>query len=236
MNEGGSEPDLRTVLRLVGGAEVAPDPAGNRTTLLTQAVRAAVDIAPGMLGCSLTEMDGARWRTSITSADLCRELDELQYREGSGPCVRAARDRQRQHAPDLDREQAAEFARGAQERGVRSVLSLPVQSPLRPTALNFYSSTANGFRERLYIERAELLSRAVSAVLVGRRPGADSVVGLPLETRELVIRARALLMEQHGWSSVQALDWLIRSSGAQRRSLFELAAELVEGGGHERGE
>jgi hypothetical protein len=233
MNERGTSPDLRTVLRLVGVDGTTPDPAGDRTTLLAQTVRAAMDVAPGMMGCSLTEMDGARWRTAIMSADFCRDLDELQYREDSGPCVRAARDRQRQHVPDLNREPASGFARGAQERGVRSVLSLPVQAPLRPTGLNLYNSLSDGFDERLYVERAELLSRAVSAVLVGRRPGAESMAGLPSATRDLVIRARAHVMDRNGWTSAQAMNWLIRASAAERRSLFEFATELVEESAHE---
>ena len=69
-------------------------PASSQEHLLMAALELSSDVGAGTVGCSLTEIDGAGYRTPVSSSPLALRLDQAQYAESSGPCVSAVRDRQ----------------------------------------------------------------------------------------------------------------------------------------------
>lgn len=62
-----------------------------RAGLLDRALLLGHDVAPGTVGCSLTELDQAAFRRPPASAPLALEWDEAQYAEAAEPCIDAAR-------------------------------------------------------------------------------------------------------------------------------------------------
>jgi hypothetical protein len=64
------------------------------------------DLAPAVVGCSVTELTGDGYRTSASSVELARLWDEAQYAVDEGPCVAAARTGRLHHLVDLPGEPA----------------------------------------------------------------------------------------------------------------------------------
>jgi hypothetical protein len=87
---------------------------------LTEALQLSRDVAPEVLGCSVTEMVGPNFQTPASSGPLAQQLDTSQYVAGAGPCVAAARDRQPQNLPDIAQDQRyPQFSSQALNLGVR---------------------------------------------------------------------------------------------------------------------
>ena len=58
--------------------------------LLTQVATFAVRAIPGADGAGLTLIEADRADTIVTSAPFVREVDDIQYGLGEGPCISAA--------------------------------------------------------------------------------------------------------------------------------------------------
>jgi hypothetical protein len=56
----------------------SPVHASGHEQLVRQTLALTRDVAAGTVGCSLTEIDGAGYRTPIASSPLARELDHTQ--------------------------------------------------------------------------------------------------------------------------------------------------------------
>lgn len=86
--------------------------------------------------------EGAISRSYGASSDLSRELDELQFTFGEGPCLDAVRDGAPVMVADLAErrtERWPAFSAAALERGVRAVFALPVSvASMRIGALDLY--------------------------------------------------------------------------------------------------
>lgn len=220
-------------------------PAGatdaDRGRLLREAVAGGLSVAAGMIGCSITEIDGSRYRTPWSSGTAARAIDELQYRAGTGPCLSAARD-QGQHLVDLKEgpgRSRPEWAPDAARYGVGSVLSIPLTGTEYPASINFYASSMASFRAADAIARAALLGRA-AARLMGPGSAARSTFE-PADYsgaragRELLARARAAVAAQEGITDSEAFSWLARRSAREDRSIFATARALLDAPGWRSG-
>src|SRR4051812_3134673 len=88
------------------------------------------------------------WRTVVASAPMARRADEIQYEEGTGPCVDAARGGRVVMTPDVatDFRWPATGARAASETGLHSVMSTQLMmSQDGPAGLNLYSADLGAF-------------------------------------------------------------------------------------------
>ena len=205
--------------------------------LLQQAVQLGAEVAPDAVGCSITEIaDDDRFRTPVYSDQLALDLDRAQYHAGDGPCMAAARERQRQHFDAaLHGQRFPGFAEVAVKRGVHSSISLPLSSPGRAAALNLYATSRYAFDADRPRAVADLLARCVSALLT-RTGTADEPVEGPVEDDGLrAAQARALLitdaetdlMAARSMSRQAALTMLIQGSRMQHRSIFDVAGDVV---------
>jgi GAF domain-containing protein len=77
------------------------------------------------------------------------EIDTAQYATGSGPCLDAFRTGIILRIDDTERDERwPEFCQAALHQGVRSALSLPLQTDGEPLgALNLYSRTVQNFAD-----------------------------------------------------------------------------------------
>jgi hypothetical protein len=200
--------------------------------MVPRALALGRDVAPGVTGCSLTELDGAHYRTPAASTDVAFELDQAQYADSAGPCVNAARDRQLYYLADLASEpRFPRFTAAALRAGVRSSLSVPVPARHRPTALNVYSTVGAAFDADGALARADLLARTITALSAHPQaaptPASDRI-GL-VEARDSGGRVKAAvehLMTEGGLSRAAAFDVLTRRSRAQQVSLITLVDDV----------
>ena len=129
------------------------------------------------------------------------------------------------------------FTEAAVERGVRSSISLPLPlSGSAPrSAINLYGSSRYTFDAERPRAVAGLLARCV-AVLMSSPAPAQPAVELPAVERieaaqaraRLIADAESVLMSSHSVDRPGAMAILIRRSRGEGRSIFEIAAELVQ--------
>jgi hypothetical protein len=225
-----SSEDWRVLLRGRGGTF-----AGDAVARLHRAMQLGHDVAPGLIaGCSITELEGTRYSTPVSSDHLAASLDEAQYEAGRGPCMAAARDHQVHHLADLRTDgQFDHFSSAAVAHGVLSSLSLPLDGTYRPAALNFYATSPGVFTGHRERRIAGLLARAIAARMLqsatGSRTGSSLRV-LPPEAQAraaVVVRAQTLLAEEFG-SPEQAFCALALRSREQVRSIFDIARDVLD--------
>jgi GAF domain-containing protein len=110
------------------------------------AVLAARSVAQG-LSCGITLQRDGRLRTVANSDDRAARCDEIQYDQGTGPCLDAMRTREIILVDDLvEEERWGEYRTSVLAHGVRSSLSLPL-SDGTTGALNLYATRPRAFGE-----------------------------------------------------------------------------------------
>jgi hypothetical protein len=189
----------------------------------------------GAVGCSITVLrpDGG-FVTPAAAGDVARILDDVQYAEDDGPCVRAARTGkpQRLDAMTLDQRWPT-FVHRAAENGVASSLSLPLLSAQSPAALNLYAATEDAFASARSTAVAELMAKVTSTLLM-------DVGGLPVEglsaarvqramtERTMITRAQGVVMAQQGLNADQAYHLLAIRSADDSLSLMDVARGVLD--------
>lgn len=208
---------------------------------LRLAVELGAEVAPDAISCSITEItDGDRYRTPVYSDQLALDLDRAQYESGDGPCMAAARERQRQHFDAAtDGQRFPGFTQAAVERGVLSSISLPLTSADRSAALNLYATSRRAFDDERPQAVADLLARCVSVLLarahpadrpVEQEPAQDDRLQAAQARARLVADAEAVLIADRSLSRSEAMSLLIRRSRAEGRSIFAVAHDVLRAG------
>ncbi len=173
------------------------------------------------------------YRTVCASDASARSLDEVQYHEGGGPCVAAARGSGgiARSLPDPEWES---FSASAVATGYRSVRSLPlVLEGGTAGSLNLYSSAAGPWDEttigavRLIGEQTREVM--VSATELSRAEHVNATLRQALETRTVIGQAQGVLMARQGIDAEEAFDVLRRASHRTNRKLRDIATDIVAG-------
>ncbi|MER5265373.1 GAF and ANTAR domain-containing protein [Actinosynnema sp. NPDC002837] len=197
---------------------------------LDEIVRAAVETIPGAWHAGIMTIVGKRdVRTVATTSDVPRDVDQVQFDTGQGPCLSALYQQKIVSAPDL----AAEtrwplFAKRARALDVASMLSFRLYVEGDDLgALNLYSPDTRAFDEES--EHVGLLFAGHAAVALAtaqeREHLADAV-----QTRDLIGQAKGILMERHRLTADQAFSVLVRASQQSNLKLRVLAERLTRTG------
>lgn len=213
--------------------------AADRQQSVAGALQVGLTVVEGMLACSITEVSSSGAHTPAASNQLALQLDEAQYRAGSGPCVDAALQGHVQQVDVMSHDpRFAEFAQASVARGVHSSLSLPLKGAAWPAALNLYASHPGAFRSSHTHAVADLLARCTSALLQDHPH--DVMQHMPPSSAhsqgELVRRAQQALAEVRGLTRYEAYTQLADWSHQQNRSIVAVAAELVNKTGQQHSE
>ena len=193
-------------------------------------------VLPGDPITSVTIVAKGRASTVASSGRLALDLDETQYRLGSGPCLAAATTGR--PAEILDTGSPTEwtdFAAHAVERGCQSLLSFPLPAQEWVSgALNVYARTrpASDSRTR------ELVSRfaAYAVVPVSNMYLYESAVEqaghlrAALDSRAVIDQAKGILIERLKLTADQAFSVLARLSMTSNTKVREVATNLVRTG------
>ena len=172
----------------------------------------------------------------MSTGQLARDCDELQYDRGSGPSLHAATSGERTEIADtLAESRWADYCRRAAEHGARGSLSVPLpMSDELAGALNIYVREPDAFDDD--VRTAAMKFAPYAAVAVANEHAYDDArnmadnLTLALENRAVIDQAKGILMERYGLSPEQAFDMLARVSIASNRKLRAIAEVLVRTG------
>jgi ANTAR domain/GAF domain len=205
-------------------------PAADAPSLVSQIVGEAVRIVPAAreAGLIVTDPDH-NLNTVFASGPSPRELDDLQIRLGTGPCLTAARKQIVVRMHDIAADTRwPEFCRVAQQCAVGSMLCVPlfVDDQMLGT-LSFYGAKPDAFRNAA--EPAARVLATLAAVAL-----ADSFhrarIERALGNRDLIGQAKGIIMCRYGVSADEAFEVLRRRSQHTNCKLIAVAAQVVETG------
>jgi GAF domain-containing protein len=227
LSSGGAAPGAgiaRSMSQLARELQAEPDEQAMRQRI-TQAALSEID---GATWAGITLVEGKHLHTVAQTAQLVREIDQVQYRTGEGPCVRSLREHATVRSNDLRAETRwPKFAQAAIQHGVLSVLAfqLYVEGD-NLGALNLYADHAQAFGED---ESVGLLFASHAAIaLKGAR--VEHHLRRALEHRDIIGQAKGILMERHKINAQQAFDMLVYASQHTHRKLHELADHIAATG------
>jgi GAF domain-containing protein len=229
----GNNQDAATgrVLGLGGGVidEGALDRLLQQVVLLARHTVAKADAV------SITMAENGGFRTSNFSAAEARNVDEAQYAENDGPCLRAVRSaRQVTVEVGTDGDEWPLVRNRARDFGITAILSTPLLRDVDDAigALNIYSRAEGGFQEDS-LRTAEIVGDHAAA-LVATTQALIGVTNLneqlraALASREIIGEAKGIIMERQTCTRDEAFDILRRASQRENRKLRDLAEELVQ--------
>ncbi|PVZ08627.1 GAF and ANTAR domain-containing protein [Actinomycetospora cinnamomea] len=192
-------------------------------------VKGALQAVPGaaQAGVSLVSRSGAV-TTCAPTDEVVRDLDEMQARLREGPCVDAIFEERQVTVPDLDADTQRwpRFAETAVQRGFRSMVAFQLFSdPGSAGALNLYAPRPDAFDE-LALEIGALFASHAAIALFGAQHAEN--IGQALATRDLIARAKGIVMARYGLGDADAFSLLVRTANDRRIKLVELARGLNE--------
>ncbi|MFB9357679.1 GAF and ANTAR domain-containing protein [Actinoplanes nipponensis] len=172
----------------------------------------AAGAVPGTLRCSVALIGEGGPPVLAASGTAAQALDDLQYADGDGPALEAARTRSLVTAPDLPSDPRwPRLAESARAEGVHSVVAIPMDVQRSSVgALSLFVSTPGGINPELLltamavVNQAELLLGELGR-REGRREGAT------------VDRAAGVIIAQRGCGVQEA--YTVLQETAQRLGL-----------------
>lgn len=196
---------------------------------LTQIVNLAVEHLDACEFAGISLVEGRRITSPASSNDVPRTVDRIQSEVGEGPCIDAIKEQEVFQTGDLKAEERwPRFsARAHDETGVTSILSIRLfvdEDTLG--ALNLYSATPDAFNETDVALGSVFAAHAAAAMSSAQR---EEHLERKVESRDLIGRAKGILMARSDLSDEEAFDLLRRASQRLNVKLVAVAETVVEG-------
>lgn len=201
---------------------------------LTQVAGLAVAAIPGADGAGVTLLEDGRADTVVASAPFVRDVDDIQYRLGEGPCITAVRERKPQRSGSLGGEPRwPRFGPRVGRLGVHSALSVPLMLPDQLVgALNVYARSREAFDEDAQQIGMRFAGPAAVSVLnaqvLSRSRRLASQLSEALTSRTTIDQAIGIVMSRTGASAEEAFDRLRMISQRDNVKLAVVARNLVD--------
>ena len=212
--------------------EVARLLAGHESlqATLNKMVELAVEHLDGCEFAGISLVRGREIESPASSNDIPRIVDKIQEEVGEGPCLEAIREHEVFQTGDLAAEERwPKFAaRAHQETGVCSILSIRLFVEKDTMgALNLYATKLDAFDETDVALASVFGAHAAVAMSATRR---EEDLERKVESRDLIGRAKGILMARSGLSDEQAFDLLRRASQRQNIKLVAVAHQIADAG------
>ena len=207
------------------------DDAFDRT--FATVVDLSVSTLPGCDSAGITVRINGKEETAAASDHYALEIDKIQYATNEGPCLTALESGEPQYIQDVSEETRwPQFRKRAAGQGLRSGASFPL--PLNGTAgaLNLYAKSERAFDDHavaigeIFARQARIALDNAQIYTAARRLGDQ--LNEALKTRDLIGRAKGILMERERLSDEEAFEVLKRLSQNTNVKLRELAQRLVD--------
>ncbi len=189
--------------------------------------------AGGEVFCGVTLLRRKRPSTVASSGQRAREMDEIQYNYGDGPCLAAAREQATIHVRDVRLERRwPDYIEAVRRYGIRSILAVPFAlGSAASAALNLYSEGAGSFNPAAIslAENYAVQTAAALRLMVRLAERDDAVTDLKsaMESRTTIDVAVGIIMGQSRCSQEKAVRTLQTASSNRNIKLRELAATIV---------
>jgi GAF domain-containing protein len=201
--------------------------------VLTEIASYAVRAIPRADGAGLTLLEAGRADTIVTTTPFVKDIDDIQYGLGEGPCIAAAANGQPVRSGSLGSDERwPRFGPQASVLGVHSVLSLPLRTPDGVLgAMNVYARGRDVFDERA--ENMGMLFAVPAAVAVQNAHilAQTKRLAIRLQTavnaRAEIEQAVGIMRSRSGISAAEAHRRLRALSQGQHRSVPEVAASII---------
>lgn len=202
-------------------------------TFLEQLAVLAADSVDADASCGVTLVRESGAVTVAPSDERTTTLDELQYAQGDGPCLEAARSGEVVLVPDVSRDDRwPAYREHATARGLHAVLSIPLHlGDEMSGALNLYAFEPHTFDEdeRVSLEHfGEETSRAISlAVRHDMLTRQKDHLHSAMASRRVIDQALGIVMAQNRCSADEAFGILRRASNNRNVKIQKLAADMI---------
>ncbi len=208
--------------------------AGADATSIHEAlVTSSKRLVDGCDRASLLLRERDRYRTSASTDDTARRIDQIELEIGEGPCVDAILDEAYQHDPDL-----TDGVSPWPTFTARIIVETPVRSAIgyrlyldgdKVGALNLFSDTPGGLNAASADTGAVLASFASVALMALRAREQASTLREGLQSNREIGKAVGLLMATHRVSADDAFALLRTTSQELNIKLAQVAAQVVLG-------
>jgi len=201
--------------------------------LLTQVATFAVRAIPGADGAGLTLIEANRTDTIVKSAPFVREVDDIQYGLGQGPCISAANEATPMRSGSLKTDHRwPQFGPRASQLGVHSVLSLPLISAETVVgAMNVYAHAEDAFDERA-VQLGQLFAvpaaiAVQNAQILAQTQRLAATFQHALTSRAVIDQAIGILMSRSGITPDEAYSRIRLLSEHQSAQITVVADGIV---------
>lgn len=208
--------------------------AGPVEQLLREVASFTLSAVPGADGAGVTMLDTGEPDTIVASAQFVRDVDNIQYRLGEGPCISAAAEGRTQGSAALGEDGSwPTFGPRAAQLDINSALSLPlIVNGDVLGALNVYAHARDAFDGSAHRIGELFAGPAAIAVHNARLLEQTQRQAARLETaltnRSTIDQAIGIIMARSGVTSAEAFVRLRIMSQHQHIKLIHVAAKLVE--------
>ncbi len=223
--------DLDLQAALTGLAELTT--GGPLQESLTRVAALAALAIPGADGAGLTMLERGRQELVVVSAPFVREVDDIQYGIGQGPCITAAAEARTVLSGSLGTDRTwPQFGSRVERLGVHSALSLPLllgQDVLG--ALNIYAHEREAFDQHsatlaeLFAVPAAVAVHNARTLMQAQRLAAQ--LQTAMNTRPVIDQAIGILISRQGGSAEDAFAALRAISQTSNRKLSAVAQAIV---------
>jgi len=164
-----------------------------------------------------------------TTSPVPQRLDELQQREGAGPCLDAARSQAVVRVEDAVTDgRWPTFAEMATDAGVRSMLCLPLHVDTTTFGtLSVYADTPRAFKD--VTESVARVLAVLAAITLSESRGRSNLERA-LASRDLIGQAKGIIMQARRITADEAFALMVRRSQKTNTKLVEVAESVVTTG------
>jgi GAF domain-containing protein len=208
--------------------------SGTLKHLLTEVATFAMEAVPGADGAGVTMLEAGRPDTIVASAPFVRDVDNIQYRLGEGPCISAAAEGRTIGSGALGEDSSwPTFGPQAAELGIHSALSLPlILHDEVLGALNVYAHQRHAFdgsSRRVGESFAGPAAVAIhNARVLDQARRTTHRLESALTSRSTIDHAIGILMARSGLSEDDAYQRIRMLSQHENLTVSVVAAHLVE--------
>jgi hypothetical protein len=195
----------------------------------------AVSVVPGAEHASVTHALRSGFITIGATGELPQQVDKIQYKLNSGPCVDAVTEEWIFRTGDLAHDERwPDFGtEAAQATGVQSMLAvrLYVETPAHAgAALNMYSLERDAFDDQAALLATLLAAHGALSLVARTAQERAANLERALNSNRDIGVAIGVLMTTFKTTREAAFDLLRLVSQHQHRKLVDVAAEVVETG------
>ena len=202
--------------------------------MLTKVATFAVQAIPGADGAGLTLHESDRADTIVKSAPFVRDIDDIQYSLGEGPCISAARTGRTMRSGSLGGDPRwPRFGPRASRLGVHSVLALPLLTADGVLgAMNVYAHPKDAFDDRAeHLGQLFAVPAAIAvqnAQILAQTQRLTTHLQAALTTRAVIDQAIGIIISRTGATAEEAFTQIRSRSQTEHLKLAVVATRIVQ--------